>query len=1168
MAIPTLTIYSVSADLTTLDAILNGVAMLCDQNALIWGFALLVALWRLLQSSTVAVMKSPTGQGAAVLSSGAMNALMPFILAMTLTNSMLKGTVQLESTINGALTEVSNVPLAISIIPAAGSILSQNINEVVSTAFSNVDSEYPTVSATANGFLNPLKILLTSRTAISRLGGIDSEVRSVLTDCVGPDSGVNYAAIETAVQNAGNTGATTSTSIEVNGQNPTAVGALLYQASLNTTGKVDGTAFASATTSNANQAMSCSDAANQVATDITTELNSVEFTRVIQGAVNGMDTPIPGADYSYNTVAAQYDAVSRANTLGSVFTGGTGQSNAEFMNLLFSEMVESDLNCLKATSDSMVQCQATALQASEVERNNLSAAASEVPMLRYAGSFGNYLIALLIGLGPVIVMFMMFAGVDSGKSIKTVAHLIVWPLLVVNVGAELVNGMLVIDVANYLTSLRQGGWISQASSLAAYKQLSLQIGVGSHIMASLPVLMSMIFGLGESSALTSVASTIAPKSKDVADNMAVQPEASQPMFQNSSVGSATQFAHGAGNVKFSGSTDAVSTSMSFGNSAREAARTLAQSETRSQSITQGQQNLGEWRQAFSSGNFSRVTGDQSIGQAVAQEFRASQQARKNEHVNNSVAATRTNSNEASAGAGASFGAGAGGEEGGGLSANVGAHGDASTRASDSLQGTDSRGGSKDYNDSVDLAKALTKTLSRYQNTSAGKQASADLSRSLSTQESYQKTLSDVQSSSDSATQGVRDSSSFVNMSAQMGANEIVWQNQRNPDYAAFQVISGHQFESNPTTAPYLERAAADAASGATGRVVGDSAGQEAVNRHRAAVMLAQDQTAKPEDRVAATKYLTDEAAAMQHMRFDPTNSAPMPMSIASPGDSTGVNSSAIRRAAGGPATLPSPAGVPAVPAMQSGPSPVTEPSAATASPMSVSHNGAAPTPAAYAPTTGSTPSAGSPEPATRANAAPAAAVTTSASQHSPTATPVAAPAVHPARSAGTATSGPESHAATRAPGAASAVPLQHAAHDTPAGQGAAPQPAARVAAVPTAPEHAVRPQHAGQAPQPPATAAPNFDLDPAFERSVTAQVASEHDGIHKDVTGAERVAQDAGLDKNGHGTVIRTAANVADNVVDVARPAGSSSRTRLGNTDAPASGQSGFDDPPKSGVPR
>ncbi|PRZ44872.1 conjugal transfer mating pair stabilization protein TraG [Paraburkholderia fungorum] len=1037
MAIPTLTIYSVSADLTTLYSVLNGVAMICQQDLWIWGFAVGVAMWRLLASSTVAVLRSPSGQGGAVLGQGAFNTLMPFVLAMTLTNPMLKGTVQIESTINGAVTEVANVPLAISFIPAAGSLLSMNLNEEVSTAFGNVSSEYPAISATANGFLNPLKILLSSRTAMVRLGGIDSEVKTVLASCLGPDSGVNYANIENLVLNAGNTGATSSQSIAINGLNPTALGALLYQASLNTNGMVNDPGLSST------QLLSCSDAANQVANDITNALNSVEFTRVIQGAVNGMDQPIPGADYSFDTVAAQYSALTTVNTLGSIFAGGQGQANAEFMNLLFSEMVENDLNCLRASSDTLVECQATALQASEVERNNLQQAASEVPMLRYAGSFGNYLIALIIGLGPVIVMFMMFAGVEAGKCVKTVAHLIVWPLLVVNVGAELVNGMIAIDVANYLQSLRQGGWISQASALSAYKELSLQIGVGSHIMASLPVLMSLIFGLGESSALTSVATNIAPKAKETGDSLAPSPEVQRPLFDNGSVGTISQFGHGAGNLKFTGALDAASTSTSFGNMVRDASRTLTQADQQSQTISSGETNLADWREAMSTGNYSRIGIDQAIGESVAKEFRKSQASGTDQHTNTSVTGVRTNANESSAGFAAGIGGGTSSGEGGGpgIGFHLGANGQTTTSAQDALQNTENRGRSQNYNDSVALSEALSKTISKFQNTSAGRQANSELSRSLSTQQSYQQTLSEVRSTSDAAAQGVRESSSFIDASANIGANEIVWQQQRNPEYAAFQLTSGRMFDENPVTRQYIATAAADAASGATGRVVGDADGQAAVNRHRAAVMLAQDTQARPEDRLAAARYLADEGKAMQHMRFEPTDTAPLPMSISAPVDDTGVNARGLIRQSN--ARTPAPA----VPAMRS-------------------------------------------------------------------ATAVSAVAAgYPA-------------AAHSQPSGASSI--RHLAHAGPAPQ-----------------------LPAGNAPQLPAAPSPNFDLDPALEREVASRMAATQQHVANEVKGAEGVAHNAGLDASGHGTFIRTGANVADNALDSARPAGSSSRTRLGDTDAP-----------------
>jgi len=1288
MAIPTLTIYSATADPTTLRAIFNAVAMVCQNTLFVWGFAVLVAMWRLSASTASAALRTPSGQGGVVLGNGALSAMMPFILATLLTNPMGKGTVQIESTVNGSLTQVDNVPLAISAIPVGGSILSMELNDTVATAFQLASAEYPTISATANGFLNPLKLLLTARTATSRLIGVDSEVKTVLAACLGPDSGVNYANIQNLVMNAGNTGATNAQSIAINGINPTAIGALLYQASLNATGKVNDPGLDSV------NILSCSDAAYKVADDITNALNSLEFPRVIQGAVNGLDAPRPGADYSFNSIAAQYYAVSRANTLGGVFAGGTGQANAEFMNLLFSEMVQGDLNCLRAAGDTLVQCQATVLQAAEVERNNLQAAASEIPAMRYAGAFGNYLLALIIGLGPVIVMFMMFAGVEAGKSVKTAAHIIAWPMLVNNVGAEIVNGMLAIDMANFLQALRQGGWISQATTLTAYKELSLQIGVGSHIMSSLPVLMSIIFGLGESSAMTTVATTIAPRSKETTDNVAPAPQVTRPMFEGGPVGTIRQLGHGAGNLAMTGSVDAVSTSMSFGNMAREASRALTQSDARSRTISAGESSLADFRRAFSTGDYSRVGLDRQVGQSLAENFNNERRAGHEEHSGDNVTGLRSNANRSTVGGGVSASL----KLGKGFGVGGGAHADTSTTSDDALQRNESLGGSDNYSDSVALSKALSKTMTEYSNTSAGRQSSSELSRALSTQRSYQQSLSQVSSVTDAATQGVRDSSSFVNMSGKIGSEEIAWQQRANPEYASFQVTSGRLFDDNPATRRYREIAAADSASGATGRMVGDRAGQDAINRHRAAVMLAQDQTAKPEDRVAASRYLADEARAMQHMRFDPTNPAAMSLSIAAPTDTTGVKGSevgrlthralpalAVARPVSGATTPregtePSSTGAATTGTVadRSARDAVSRPNAvaeATVSTMrSTSPSSAASTaagPAGATTTVGQRPgvgasnatTAGSPStaalrgsgpapanattPAETAVAGPTGATSTvdrdaiNGAKNAPITAPSATPALRgsgpaPANVAAsaetaavasstssTAGAGPlaDRSIATRpdaprprgdvtAVDAAAANPAGNdtgtpgasTPHNSAAGNSArldahgnaersaaatrgtpTPDPRARSAesARPHAPQPA-RPAGAEGAPAahtrntapqpsreplaPPPVPNQPAGFAPDFEREINQRLADRQKHVESTVRSAEQQAADAGLDAKGHGTMIRTAANVGDNLADLGRTAGSGSRTGLAGPAPESGGKRGTDssDNPKT----
>jgi conjugal transfer mating pair stabilization protein TraG len=311
-------------------------------------------------------------------------------------------------------------------------------------------------------------------------------------------------------------------SIAINGANPTGVGALLYRAAQNTTGLVPELNNSSSTILN------CADAAALVASDLTAALQSVDFQRVVQGAVNGLDQPLPNADYSVNQLATEYTSLRNWKSESAAIQVGQQQANAELINFLFDEEVSSGLNCAQAAGSDKTQCEAIMIQATELERNNLQAAANEVPMLEYSGAFGNYILALIIGLGPVIVMFMMLFGVDAGKCIKTSMHIMVWPLLVTNVGAELVNAMLTMQFANFMNSVSQGGVLSPAAIHNAYKELSLQVGVGSHIMASLPVLMSMIFALGEAAGLASVAAEVTPKGNETGKAEAPSPVDSAP----------------------------------------------------------------------------------------------------------------------------------------------------------------------------------------------------------------------------------------------------------------------------------------------------------------------------------------------------------------------------------------------------------------------------------------------------------------------------------------------------------------------------------------------------------------------------------------------------------------------------------------------------------------
>lgn len=881
---PTLTIYTVNADITLLAAILNGVAMICKQHAFIWGFALMVAMWKIVSAVTATALAASSGGAAGgVLAKGSTNMVMPLIFAFLLTNTGLQSTIQVQSTINGRVTSVDNVPFIISAIPAAASLMAQEVGAVVETAFQSVGTDYPSISASGNGFINPLKVLLTSRTAVLRLGGIDSEVRTVLSTCLGSDSGVDYGAVTAKVMNAGNTGATAAQTIEIAGTPGTALGALLYQAAQNNVGLVP------EIVTNSQTILSCADAAQVVADNITTALNSKEFTRVVQGAVNGMDQPIPGADYSLATLTQQYTAIRTANTTMSALAGGAMQANAEVLNLLFAELTANALNCLKADASNKTTCQAAAIQANEIERNNIHRASNEVPMLKYAGSFANYILALIIGLGPVIVMFMMFAGVDAGKNIKTAVHIMVWPLLVMNVGAELINGMIHISVANFLTSITQGGYLSQAVAIEAYKELSLQVGTASHIMASLPVIMSMIFALGGSAAMVSVANNLNPREKNTVDAVSPSVMSATPLI---SQGSMAQLAHGNGwsNLKQTGALPSAASSATHASLANEASAALTNTVQKQQTISEGEQNLAAWKKAFDGRDYSHLGVDQRTGEAIRSAWMENQRANTHWASGNAVGADKTNQN--TSGVSGQLGVGAGkGSFGisGGVSAKTG------TSATDSMKAGTSTGKTRTIDESVALEKAVSKELSNAKINNKGSDTAKALSKTLDTQRSFQKTLSSTESSTDATSELMKNSSGFVAYQASMRPEEFAHQSQANSNYRMFQITDGEKFEAMPAAQPHLQDAAKAMQDGSTDGIVGNKNAQQAIQRHSAAVRLAQDESAKPADRQKALEYLVGESAAMTGLNMKAGDTSMRKLNIADPTDKTGVNGESLQK---------------------------------------------------------------------------------------------------------------------------------------------------------------------------------------------------------------------------------------------------------------------------------
>lgn len=855
---PTLTIYTASADLNLLSAILNGVAMIANQTAMIWGFALMVSMWTIIRTITKASLSAAGGNAGAVMGLGAIDIVLPLIMAFLLTAGGFKATVNIQSTMSGKVTKVDNVPFVIALIPSMASDLSQELGGLVRTAYQSTAADYDSISATNEGFIRPMKTLLTARSAIMKMGSVDSQVRSLVGACLNTDSGPDYSTIINKVQNAGNTGAGVAETLEIRGIPKTSIGALLYQASLNTTG------FVTDLNPGSQSILSCPDAADLVADNISNALDSVEFQRAIQGAVNGLDNSNPAADFTFDRIMTQYGSIRRASLAIPSLADGATQANAEGINILFNELVSLNMDCLRADSFNKTVCQAAATQKLDVERHNLQRAAGMDSMLTYAGAFADYMMALIIGLGPIIIMFMMFSGANAGKSIYTAVHMMVWPLLVINVGAELVNGMMYVEVANFLASVTKGGYLSQSLALEAYNKFSRQIGTGSHIMASLPILMSMIFALGASSASVSVASKMGPTSTQAADVTTPVAQSAAPILQNSNMAKAAQGA-GFNVLSETGATKAVAQNATYGQLAQQVHRSQTEERARQESITEGESLTKSFTERGAHSDATRHGIDKVTAQSISNRTSDNLRQASGEHVNDTASSLKSNTNNATAGIGAALSGGlgrGGGGHGTGVGVSGSVRGDTATSSTDTLNKTTSAGKSK----SIEQAKAVEKAIGEELRTAKTDGRSSDTVKALeamySKQQQYSTSLSESRADKDGS--GITDqkSNSLVSFAQNYSSESLAHSVATNPAMRDFQVTQGRSFEANPAVARHMRDAAAMIETGASDQVRSSPLAKQAATRHNAAVRLFNDELASPEDKKMASNYLTNQGMAI------------------------------------------------------------------------------------------------------------------------------------------------------------------------------------------------------------------------------------------------------------------------------------------------------------------
>jgi conjugal transfer mating pair stabilization protein TraG len=587
----------------------------------------------------------------------------------------------------------------------------------------------------------------------------------------------------------------------------------------------------------------------------------------------------------------------------------------------FDEIVKVNLDCLRADGPNKTVCQAAALQALEVERSNIQRAASEAQMLKFAGAFANQMMALIIGIGPILVMFMMFSGVNATKSIYMAAHVITWPFLVLNVGAEIINGMIYIHVANFLASIANGGsvagvmspggYVTHSVAMEAYREFSLQIGMASHIMSSLPVLLSMIFAMGASSASVAVASKMAPSDSSVAPATTPNVQDNTPLFRNSTMANIQQM-DGGNIVKSTGAANLVEQTAKYGELSKQVVASNAQERAKQRTISEAENFTNGVMKNDSKRDSTSWGVDKATSDRISDSARDIYSHSKDERLAQTVATSKSTGTTTSIEAGVvgKLGFGITGFSGG-VEASV--HTDIASNATNSKNASEEAQRAEAIHKSKAMEQAISKEIATTNRSGENHEKSKSLEKMLQAQKLYTESLSKTETEKESSSQSNQDAQSLVAYSQNLGTSNIIAAANSTPGYKKFLAQEGRNFSLNPAAAKKIDQVQEFMqSSGALEKINASPDAKNAVVRHMAAVRLATDKDATKEERQLGVDYLTQQGLAMSGIQQKFQSPAPVVINqIQDPQNKTGVSGQGQLL---GPAVVPAvkPAAAPAV----------------------------------------------------------------------------------------------------------------------------------------------------------------------------------------------------------------------------------------------------------------
>lgn len=447
------TIY-VLGDVATFYNTLNSVAMVFNAKGFMTGVFLVGAFIALISGIMYMIQKGASEQF--IPANGPVGGLFGF--AMMVACCTITADVKIEDIYTGTVNKVDNVPLVIAAPASLFTTTMFGLFDKINTAYQSTNGSY--MAVTQNGFVTPLKLLLTLRKGVENVDPyLVSSLKQYVIDCVPGSTNFSIEDFQQSTNivsyvlgHARNTGLTT------------------YWDNVNIRGIP----------------LACQEAATKLGAKVDAFPSSANMKKMVNAGMK--DKSPAGGAYTADDVEAAI-----TNLVPSLWS--TAQSADDFMvNALFFNSIMGTYNCLDSVADqnSFNLCMTSLTQQDEQFRSDAAASGSFFAKMMMPTMI--FLQILFFGFAPIVIIYSLFKGAGSLMMYVKFLGFGIWTTSWLPFSA-VIQMYIQNDVAEKLAEFSEKGLVPSNLKAVYYDVLATRLGTASDMLAATPLISAAMLGL-------------------------------------------------------------------------------------------------------------------------------------------------------------------------------------------------------------------------------------------------------------------------------------------------------------------------------------------------------------------------------------------------------------------------------------------------------------------------------------------------------------------------------------------------------------------------------------------------------------------------------------------------------------------------------------------------